>query len=391
MSRAGLRVLVSADTVRSPMGGIGRYALELMKGLRHRDDVEVLYCWRDGRVAAHDECLTVPQTGAAGGGAWRARLRELPLAYRLRGALRRRRFAAGTRGVQFDIHHEPSFLPAAFPDRTVVTVQDLSHVRHPETHPRGRVDYLNRTLPGVLQRAAHVITPSRYVRDELMSEYGIPSDRVTAVPLAVAGSFQPRDAAEIASVLASHGLFPGRYVLSVSTLEARKNIDTLLDAYMSLPEGLRREFPLVVVGAAGWRAEATLERLRSLAARGEVIMPGHVDEATLLALYAGATVFAFVSLYEGFGFPALEAMASGTAVVSSQGTTMEEFGGDALALVEARDKEAVREAIRSLLEDESLRVAHETRGLEIAADYRWDACVDRTVAVYRRVLHGDGV
>jgi alpha-1,3-rhamnosyl/mannosyltransferase len=185
--------------------------------------------------------------------------------------------------------------------------------------------------------------------------------------------------------LARFGLDAGDYLLSVGTLEPRKNLVRMLRAYAALPAVLRARFPLVVVGAAGWHESAIIAEMAPLERRGEVRVLDYVDDEALAALYAGARGVVYASIYEGFGLPILEAMACGTPVVTSNTGCMKELAEGAALLVDPMDTDAVGAGLRRLLEDgpeaERLRAA----GLERARQYTWERCAARTLEVYRRV------
>ncbi|HEU4663669.1 MAG TPA: glycosyltransferase family 1 protein, partial [Dokdonella sp.] len=176
----------------------------------------------------------------------------------------------------------------------------------------------------------------------------------------------------------------------VATQEPRKNLARLARAYAALPAALRRRHPLVVVGARGW-LNAELERtIAPLESAGDVRRLGYVDESELPLLYSAAHAFAFPSLYEGFGLPVLEALASGVPVLTSTGSSLGEIvrgeNGDVALCVDPLDETALREGLSRVLEDRDWRAHVVGAGVARAAGYRWSRCVDETVAVYREVL-----
>jgi alpha-1,3-rhamnosyl/mannosyltransferase len=179
------------------------------------------------------------------------------------------------------------------------------------------------------------------------------------------------------------GLVHGSYILCVSTLEPRKNIGTLLDAYLALPEMLRRRFPLVIAGAPGWHSDALHERLRGAAARG-VRYVQYVPEPNLPALYAGAAVFALASLYEGYGLPVLEAMASGVPVLASNASSLPEVTGPDALLLPPLDIDAWRYGIERALEDHAWRQRCIAGGILRARQATWERCVAGTLDVYQK-------
>jgi len=242
---------------------------------------------------------------------------------------------------------------------------------------------MRRTIEDVRRRADFILTVSEFARHEIVERLGWSPDRVRATPLAAADAFRLRSRDELAGRLAHWGLEPGGYCLFVGTIEPRKNLGRLLDAYEGLPDGLRRRWPLVVAGSSGWRSGDTHARLRECERRGWCRYLGYVAEGALPALVAGCALFLFPSLYEGFGLPPLEAMQSGVPVVTSDRASLPEVVAGAGAMVDAGDTDAWREAIRRGLEDEAWRRGATERGLARAAEFSWARCARETVAAYR--------
>jgi glycosyltransferase involved in cell wall biosynthesis len=240
----------------------------------------------------------------------------------------------------------------------VVTFHDLAVLRHPETFNRWTREYSRRVLPSVAREATRVIAVSEFTKHELLELLDVPEENVRVIPNAVGDPFTPEgEAAE------------GDYVLAVSTLEPRKNLPRLVDGYERA--GLNG-LPLLVAGAAGWggvRVEG-----------GGVRWLGEVDDEELARLYRGARCVAYLSLYEGFGLPVLEAMACGAPVVAARTGALEEVAGDAAVLADPLDPDAIAAALNeAIVRSEELR----KRGLERARAFDWRDVARQTVAVYR--------
>jgi len=202
----------------------------------------------------------------------------------------------------------------------------------------------------------------------------------------VSPGFRPRDPGDTRATLAGLGLSHGAYVLTVGTIEPRKNVSHVLDAYALLPAPMRERFPLVVSGARGWTDAALRSQLRELSRAGNIRFLGHVNKGVLRDLYAGAGLFVFPSLYEGFGLPPLEAMASGAPVLCSTRASLPEITGDAAYPLDPQDPEATAATMRRVLEDESGRCAMAERGIVRAEQFKWTTCAIRTRNVYRLAL-----
>lgn len=385
-----LDVILAADALRPPLTGIGRYAYELAKRLaRHEDIARLRYFsagrWMDDPLGT----LDVPQ-GASGPGhaervSLRSRLAANRLAVRVYQAVTPTLFGWRLRGNPHAIYHSPNYIVPPFGGKTVGTVLDLSHILYPQFHPQARVDYLNLALGASLARTDHVITVSEAVRQEVLAHGLMPPERVTAIHLAADPVFRPHAARMLEPAMQALGLRAGQYCLFVGTVEPRKNVERLVQAYGMLPEAMRREWPLVVAGSAGWRSEGIHERMAKAQAEGWLRYVSFVDQRWLPALYAGARLMAYPSLYEGFGLPIVEAMASGTPVLTSNTSCMPEVAGGAARLVNPLDVEGMAHALAECLGDEVWRAEAQAKGLARAAGLSWDLCAEQTVAVYRRL------
>jgi glycosyltransferase involved in cell wall biosynthesis len=291
---------------------------------------------------------------------------------------------ACTKGVA--LYHEPATLPLPFRGPTVLTVHDLSWIRFPETHPADRLRTLKGSFPTLLRRARHVITDSHFVRSELESEFGLDPARITTAHLGARSSFRPRSAHEVESVLRRFGLRHRCFFLSVGTLEPRKNLVAAIKAFGRLPTAARKRHALVIVGATGWKSSGLQREIHALASQGEAIPLGFLDDEDLAHLYSAATALVYVSLYEGFGLPPLEAMASGTPVLVSDCSSIPEVVGDAGLLVQPHDEVAIGDAMLRLIDDTNLWRACAARGIERAGSFSWAQCAATTREVYRSVL-----
>ncbi len=378
-----LRVAFNATPLLSPLTGIGNYIVELGRALEAEGSVDAYsfypYVWRHER----------PQPPHNGGGVQSRLLQRLkpwmPFRGAVRHAIRRIGFSRGLSTYRVQLYHEQNYIPLAYDVPVVVTVHDLSWIRYPDTHPIDRVRWLERGLPAALERARAIVVDSDFVRTEVISTFRVPAERVRTVYLGVSGEFRPRSPADAAATLQRLGLEHGGYVLTVGTIEPRKNLSHVLEAFSQLPVPLRDRYPLVIAGARGWQDRGILTRLRRLADRGQIRFLGHIAGSDLPDVYAGAAVFVFASLYEGFGLPPLEAMASGVPVIVSDRASLPEVVGDAGYTVDAEHPDDLASCIAGLLDDSRARARLSQRGIERAARFSWNACAAATLDVYRAV------
>lgn len=261
----------------------------------------------------------------------------------------------------------------------VVTAHDMAIYRHPEWFPRGQGASVRLIVPRSMRRARAVVAVSANTASDVAELFELPRDRLHVIPEGVSERYHPPSESEVGALRARHRL-PDTYVLFVSTIEPRKNLETLLDAWSRLRPPRP---PLVVAGGWGWRYEETGRRIER--AGGEVRLLGAVSPADLPGLYGCATCLAHPAWYEGFGLTPLEAMACGTPVVASSASSIPEVVGDAGLLVEPGDVEGWTEALARLLEDEALRAELRKRGLVRARRFTWSRAADSTWKVFDQV------
>jgi glycosyltransferase involved in cell wall biosynthesis len=287
-----------------------------------------------------------------------------------------------------DVVHSTTFCAPRFrrgQKRLVVTIYDLSFVTYPEFHLPANVEHCLRGTKLAIDRADALIAISESTRRELIDEMGAPPERIVVTPLAAEpGLHRVNDLTRLDAVRRRYQL-PERFILFLGALEPRKNLPRLLEAFAALAPALQREFPLVVAGAQGWLNDSVHEQVRKLGLGERVFFPGYIDQGDIAALYSMATVFAYPSLWEGFGLPVLEAMACGAPVLTSNVSSLPEVAGDAAVLVPPTDVDAIAASLGRLLDDDAFRADLSARGRQRAAQFSWERCARETLAVYEAV------
>ena len=278
------------------------------------------------------------------------------------------------------VAHVHYFVAPRMPCPVVVTVHDASYARAPELFSwRDRL--LFRFVAGSVRRATRVIAVSEFTRQDVIDLYGLAPESVHAIPNGVDRRFAPRPGAASA-VRAAFGL-DAPYVLTVGALQPRKNVPRLIEAFASAAPG---DHVLAVVGGDRGGRDAVLSAAARCGLGERLRLLGHVGEDALPDLYSGARALAFPSLYEGFGLPALEAMACGAPVVASRTTGLGEAVGDAALTVDPTSVDELAEALSRVLSDEALRARLIAAGLARAAEFTWGKAAARTADVYRQLV-----
>jgi glycosyltransferase involved in cell wall biosynthesis len=363
-----MRIAIDARLTYYSQAGISHYIQRLVRELPRLDPAvhwSVLQSHRDGRTLDAERRIDI----------------LTPCHHRLE------RWALGVELLprRFDLLHAPDFIPPAFgAGRMVITVHDLNFVHFPQFLTSDSLRYYAGQIRWAIRRADHILADSHHTRQDLLSLLDAPADKVTTVHLAADARFRPLS--QPGPALARYGLEPG-YLLFVGTLEPRKNVPALLQAYHRLLDRGVTTQPLVLVGRPGWLADEIFTTLETLRLGDRVrILEDVYDGETLVQLYNGAAALAIPSFYEGFGLPALEAMACGVPVVAAARGSLPEIVADAGLLIDPEQPDDLAAALEQILTDKTLRANLVARGLVRAACFGWGETARQTLAVYHRVL-----
>jgi len=288
--------------------------------------------------------------------------------------------------AKVDILHQPCFsAPLFYRGKIVITIHDLISHFFPKNIPQGSRFYFSRWMPLTYEKAAKIIAISENTKKDIMSLLKIPEEKIVVIHSAVGQEFKPMvDTGKIAQVKNKYAT--GRkYILDVGTLEPRKNLPFLVKAFnLAIKKG-EIEHNLVLTGKKGWYYEGLFNLIKELNLEERVILPGYVADEDLPALYNGADLFCFPSLYEGFGFPPLEAMSCGTPVIAAKNSSIPEVVGEAGILLTLQSEDLWAENIIQVLNNSSLAKSLRDKGLAQAKKFSWDKTARETVRVYEEV------
>lgn len=370
-----MRIAIDAHAVGAKLGGNESYAVNLIEALAQIDSVNeytIYITTNEARDRFHRRWpnfqvrATLPHTP----------LIRIPLT-----------LSAELRKHPVNVLHVQFTAPPFCPCPVVVSIHDLSFEHLPQTFNRRSRTQLRLTVRHSARRAARILSLSEHTRRDIIETYGIPAERINAIPLAAPEFFAPvEDSRELQRVRHNYGI-DGDYILSVGSIQPRKNLARLLKAYALLRgETSADKLPkLVLVGKCAWLYDETLRALDETGVRDAVVLTGYVPQADLPALYSGALCFVYPSYFEGFGLPPLEAMKCGAPVIVGNRTSLPEVVGDAALAVDPFDIEAIASALRRLINDPVLREELSSTGRKRAGTFDWRETARRTLAVYEEV------
>ncbi len=369
-----LHIAIDAHSVGTKLGGNETYATNLIEALAEIDQTNsyTLYVTKQAaidRFANRWPNFKVKQTLP------HTPLLRIPLTLSLE--LRRH---------PVDVLHVQYTAPPFAPCPVVVTIHDLAFEHLPETFNRRSWIQLRLTVRRTARKAAHIITVSDYSRDDIVETYGVAPERITVTPEAAPPNFAPVvNETELKRIRESYGIRPD-YILSLCSIQPRKNLVRLIEAYSCL-RGVRREVKLpqlVLAGKRGWLDNETFRAAQRNAVDKDIVFTGYIPERELPALYSGAICFVYPSYFEGFGLPVLEAMQCGAPVIAGNRTSIPEIVGEAGLLVDHFDTNALVQAMTRILDDSKVGARLRSQGLERARLFSWKKTAQSTLVAYEK-------
>jgi glycosyltransferase involved in cell wall biosynthesis len=375
---------IDVSAAVNQQAGIGRYTRELVKSLQRIDDQNIFHLFS----FYGDESAYFREVGSG-------KNVELESKHYPGRFFRLMLLALYKSGISpdflvrpLDVFHSPDHVfPACKKIPTVLTIHDLAFLLYPENYTRINRAYLASMIPQSVKNAAKVVTDANNTKEDLMRLLQVPEGKIQVIHPGIESTFHPVPRDEGNEIRIKYHL-PESYVLYVGTLEPRKNIASLIRAYAKVRKNEGVSQGLVICGGLGWLYQDLFKLVRELGLQNEIIFTGHVPNEHLPAIYSGAELLVYPSIYEGFGLPVLEAMACGTPVITSTVSSLPEVAGDAALLVNPYDVEELASAIEKVLSDSELRTKLITKGLERARLFSWEKTARETLAVYQEVGQG---
>lgn len=380
-----MRITIDVSPAVHHHAGLGRYAAELLTALLtcdHNNEYCAFYHTPHGDEKLEGALRSVPTYSIRlGAKPWRM---SVLLAYYANRTMDRWLPPSDV------FHGTDHLLPPLGRSRMIFTIHDLIYLFFPEYHLPLNRWFLTLMLPKFLRRADAIIAVSENTRRDVTRRLGIPAEKMTVIYEGVSERFRSiQDRAELERVRARYEL-PPRMILFFGTLEPRKNLLTLLDAFAALLATRPDVPPLVIAGRKGWLYRPIFRRVRERGLESHVRFTDWIAEDDVPTLLNLAEVFVYPSLYEGFGLPPLEAMACGVPVICSNAASLPEVVGDAGILVEPRDVGGLMQALARVLDDASLRADLRARGVQRAQQFTWERAARQTLAVYEQSAVGGG-
>lgn len=389
-----MRALVGVRCLIQPKTGIGHYTEELLSALKGHPDAPQLDTFPGPGL------LGLTRTGLTWG-KWLKKLKptpqsQSPSAVKNQGSLSgppkhpfsekiyewmlERRLCSG----KYDFYHEPNYFAMRSDLPTIVTVCDLSALIHPQWHPADRVRRHEELFKWLVPSGAHFLTISHFVSQEMQKILGVNPNRIHVTCCGVRSHLKPLSKLTILEGLARLGL-PRGYFLHVGTIEPRKNLGLLLQAWADLPGSIREKHPLVLAGGLGWKESGVLDLMRDLKPKG-LIHLGYIDDRDLPILYGGARALVYPSHYEGFGMPPVEMLACGGAVISAPAGAVEEVAAPSAHILRSHDVGEWREAMDRVAKDDDWHLQLTRHSVQTASRHTWKKCAELTIAGYQKLM-----
>lgn len=272
------------------------------------------------------------------------------------------------------VYFEPSFVPFSYRGEVLTTIHDLSFLSNPEFHPKNRVKYLTKKIPYTLANSDHIFVDSYFIQNEIKKYYPDTSCNISVLYLGVDADFFNNSCSKVN--LNHLGIKNGDFLLSVATLEPRKNFSRLIDAFLALPEEIRNQHQLVLVGSSGWKNSEIYLKAKQYIDNGQIVITGYISDDELKLLYRNCKLFIYPSVYEGFGLPIIEAMAAGCIVATSNLGATAEVAGSSAIFFDPYDINSIKNSILDFINSNEKKIHLTDSSIIHATKFSWERTVD---------------
>jgi len=368
------KVLIDGVALLSPLTGIGRYTYEVAHRLKDDTNSEYnyFYGYFSKNLLGGDESSNLKKVKSI--------IKELSLVKRVFRKILKLSSRLFT--PQYDLYWQPNFIPneGIKAEKIVTSVHDFSFILYREFHPKERIEHFDNHFFQNLERSNMIITGSNYSKEEILERTEFKKEQVKVIYHGIDHNLfkiyqEPKVDFEL----------PRKYILSVGSIEPRKNLIGLLKAYALLEDKLKAEYKLVLVGFKGWENREIMKIIKEN--EKSIFYLGFITDEELAKVYNLASLFVFPSFYEGFGLPPLEAMACGTPVISSNSSSLPEVGGDAVVYCDPNNSSDIKEKISIVLNDKNLQKEMIDKGLQQAKKFSWEKSAKEHTRVFKEVLN----
>lgn len=388
-----MKIIYNLNCIRAPMTGVAYYTQNMVLAMiRGYPELEIS-AFRQNTILSKEDILTLCSSATTLShktSPWKSRLIEIVNHFAAARLLIqwqkniRHRFTLKNK-ISGAIYHEPNFVFLSHNGPKVLTVHDISMFSCPEFLPKGRAKFLQKKMQQGMQEADALIVSCQFIKDEVLKLLRVSENKIHIISPGAQENFKPRSEDEVEISLKKFSLGYKKFLLCVATLEPRKNLARLINAYQKLPSEIQKKFPLVLVGNKGWLYEDLLALINTNK-NANVLLLRYVDEETLFHLYSATKGFVYPSLYEGFGLPVLEAMQSGLPLITSNTSSLPEVCGEAGILVDPLDESAITSAMQQLLTaDDQIYAHYVERSLTQAKKFSWNNFAEKLFETYKAI------
>ena len=367
------KILIDAIALHSPLTGIGRYTYEVSSQLEKSDYFELNYFY------GYYSKKLLQSSSESSKNSLKSIITKNALIKKL--AREVLNLASRLSPSSFDLYWQPNFIPhsGVKTKKIVTSIHDFSFILYRDFHPKERIEYIEKYFFNNVSKSDMIITGSEYTKQEILQQLAFTEDKIKVIPHGINYNlFKVYQEPKVDFDL------PQKYILSVGSIEPRKNLIGLLKAYNLLDSELKQEYKLVLVGFKGWENRDIMEIIEKN--QESIHYLGFISDKELAKVYNLASLFVFPSFYEGFGLPPLEAMACATPVVSSNSSSLPEVGGDAVVYCDPNDCSDIKDKIAMVLHDKELQKEMVDKGLQQAKKFSWEKSAQEHMRVFKELM-----